>query len=291
MVKRSWFYQNGFFTTMLVLVLLIHLILLAVRISRDYQVAQKSPDQSVTGPPIKMKVLSDSEYRALVKKQIVQSQDPSSFSKPLDARFLSDKDRQFNRQSLARKIGIFKESGKGKSSKDISLADLSTFAKNHDPIKEGVKALSRVRKNEASQGNAASRGISSTNDFVDHIPLGDTTYLNTIEYKYYGFYHRIRQKLEQFWGRSIQEKAAAFLKEGRHIASEDNLITSLEVTLNEAGEIVGIKVKGTSGVKELDEAAIHSFNEAGPFPNPPKGLMQDGLVKIEWGFVVQTSQN
>jgi outer membrane biosynthesis protein TonB len=44
----------------------------------------------------------------------------------------------------------------------------------------------------------------------------------------------------------------------------------------------------TSGIKELDDAAIESFNDAGPFPNPPKGLVVDGKVTIEWGFVVKS---
>lgn len=298
MVKRSWFYQNGLFTTLLVLVLLVHIILLIVEMHKDYELGKVVPNTSVPGPPIKTKLLTDSEYRTLAKKQIVQSQDPSMETKPKTARFLSDKNRQFDRQTLARKVDSFNTSGKGNGPRDISLADLAAFDKTHNPIEEGLKSLAQARKKSASSqqvagteaGSAASRGVSSTNDYIEDIPLGDTTYLNTVEYKYYGFFHRIRQKLEQFWGRSIQEKAAGLIKEGRSIASESNLITALEVTMNAVGEIVDIKIKGASGVKELDDAAISSFNEAGPFPNPPKGLMENGLVKIEWGFVVQTSQ-
>lgn len=70
-------------------------------------------------------------------------------------------------------------------------------------------------------------------------------------------------------------------------ASED-LITSLQITLNEKGQIIGVKILGTSGVKELDDAAIESFNQAGPFPNPPKDLLVNGKAVIEWGFVVKS---
>jgi protein TonB len=70
-------------------------------------------------------------------------------------------------------------------------------------------------------------------------------------------------------------------------ASQD-LITSLQVTLNEKGEIVKVKILGASGVKELDDAAVESFNEAGPFPNPPKDLLVNGHATIEWGFVVKS---
>ena len=116
----------------------------------------------------------------------------------------------------------------------------------------------------------------------------DFTKLNTQEYEYYGFYHRIRQKLEQFWGLNIQEQANKIFKQGRSIASDSNLITGLTIRLNERGEIVDIVLKSTSGVKELDDAAVESFNQAGPFPNPPKGMLQNGKATIDWGFVVNT---
>jgi protein TonB len=257
-------------------------------------------------PPIKIKIIPDSVVTA--KKQIVQSEDPVSKEKPKDSAFLSDKDRSFDRETMARKIDTFKKAGKGtpseetpgekkskvskaKPSKDkIALSDLGAFAKGHDPLKEEAKKIAKSGGPRAGtkSGEAQKPGVSSTNDFVDTGPLGDLTALNTVEYKYYGFYHRIRQKLEQFWGRSIQEKAESIMKAGRKVASDENLITGLIVTLNDGGEIIDIEVKSASGVKELDEAAVESFNEAGPFPNPPRGMVQNGHVKIEWGFVVKT---
>lgn len=291
-VKRSWFFQNGLFYTILAFVLLIHLILLAARMYKDQDLVRTVPDRSVTGPPIKVKIVSDPR-KVSIKKQIVQSQDPSSPSTPKDSAYLSDKNRQFDRETIAKKVDKFNEGGKGNAAKDISFSDLSTFEKNHHPLQAGAKAYAQARQQKAVAGNSTGdplhRGVSSTNDFVDKVPLGDLTYLNTSEYKYYGFYFRIRQKLEQFWGRSIQAKAEAIMEEGRRIASNENLITSLEVTMDKEGEITAIAIKGSSGVKELDDAAVESFNQAGPFPNPPEGLLENGLVKIEYGFVVQTS--
>lgn len=290
MIKRSWFYQNGLFYTILALVLLIHLLLMAVRLYQDMNVATIDP---ATGPPLKVKIVSGA--RPDKSRQIVQSADQDSSERPVDTAYLSDKDRRFDRQSVARTVDKFNQGSRGNSArpkKDLSLSDLSAFGKNHDPLKEAALARNKPASASNDQGTVSGdpqqRGISSTNDYVEGVPLGDLTHLNTVEYKYYGFFHRIRQKLEQFWGRSIQEKAESFIKEGRQIASEENLITAVVVTLNEAGEIIDVAIKGSSGVKELDDAAIESFNEAGPFPNPPKGLVQNGRVQIEWGFVVNT---
>lgn len=299
LIKRSWFWQNGMFYTILALVLLIHICLMAVRIYKDLDLAE-GPAQTKTSPPMKVTFTDRPKSSTMLKKQIVQSDGEKSESDPNNSRFLSDQNRTFDRQTLAKKIDKFNRAGKGdgkKDSKSIALSDLAAFDKSYNPLKEGAKALAASKRAVASKaksgtmtGDPTQEGESATNDYVEGIPLGDTTYLNTTEYKYYGFFLRIRQKLEQFWGRSIQDKAAALIKGGRQVATDENLITSLEVTLNPVGEIVAIAIKGTSGVKELDDAAVESFNDAGPFPNPPRGLIENGLVKVEWGFVVQTSQ-
>ena len=108
------------------------------------------------------------------------------------------------------------------------------------------------------------------------------------KYEFYGFYHRIREKLEQFWGRNIQDQADKMMKSGRSIASDTNHITSLTIELNKRGEIVNVNINSASGVRELDSAAIDTFNQAGPFPNPPTKMLKQGKATIKWSFVVNT---
>jgi protein TonB len=70
---------------------------------------------------------------------------------------------------------------------------------------------------------------------------------------------------------------------------EDELITRVLVTLDDGGKIRKIARISSSGVVELDEAAIESFEQAAPFPNPPKGIIEpDGLVRIRWDFILKT---
>ncbi len=83
------------------------------------------------------------------------------------------------------------------------------------------------------------------------------------------------------WKKSINPAEAS--------PQEAVLLTSLIIKMNEAGEIVKIQLKSTSGIKELDQVAIDSFNQAGPFPNPPKGMMKNGLATIQWGFAVESN--
>lgn len=255
---------------------------------------------------IKVKLVQEAlkELALSQKRQIVQSEDSENTQKTQDA-FLSDKDRSFDRQTVAKNIDTFQKAAKGNASatqvaqtaqksqkkanpmKNIKLSDLGF--ESGDPMPKEVSrnpAINSVKGME--NGDPLSQGLSATNDYVQEVTLGDFTHLNTVEYKFYGFFHRIRQKLEQFWGNSIQEKSRALFRSGRRLPASEDLVTSLQVTLNAEGEIVGVKITGASGVKELDDAAVESFNKAGPFPNPPKDLLVNGKATIEWGFVVKS---
>jgi protein TonB len=245
------------------------------------------------------------------RKQIVATEKGRE-EEPVDSRFMGEKNQSFDRQTTATDIGSFKNAGKGirqgadaiapgapkpkkkesmasakpgKKKRKISLGDLSIGDSEPDFDTEGAEMAQALG---LENGIASEMGLGRNNDYVDDIPLGDVTNLNTIEYKYYGFYHRIKQRLEQHWGSSLKEKAAKLYRTGRRIPANENKVTSLLITLDTKGNIVDIAVKTTSGVRELDDAAIESFNRAGPFPNPPQGMMVDGRAKIEWGFVVKS---
>jgi TonB family protein len=292
--------QQKSFYLLLGAVLSLHLGMLLVQVRDKFTAAEWTAP-----PPIKVKLVQEAlkELALSQKRQIVQSEDSEKREKMPDA-FLSDKDRSFDRETVARTIDRFKQAAKGNAEatqvaqksrpaqragdkiKDLKLADIGLAA--GDPV---PRPAARAPASEATKGVANGDpqfdGLSATNDYVEDMKLGDFTHLNTVEYKYYGFFHRIRQKLEQFWGNSIQEKSQAIFRAGRQLASQD-YVTSLQVTLNTKGEIVAVKILGASGVKELDDAAVESFNQAGPFPNPPKDLLVNGTATIEWGFVVKS---
>lgn len=252
------------------------------------------------------------------KQQIVNTEIKGRKEKPQDSRFLGEKDQSYDRQTVAKKIDSFKEAGKGiksgvsrpveqvhatksqgkvkdvakkaklakkKTKKSLTLADLAV-----GEVKE-IKPVKQRRPSMASlglkNGKAGKSGLAQNNDFVEDIPLGDMTNLNTSEFKYFGFYDRIRKKLEQYWGNSLREKAEQIHRSGRRIPASENLVTSLIVSIDSKGQILEVVIKGTSGVTELDQAAVESFNKAGPFPNPPTGLIKNGRAQIEWGFVVK----
>ncbi len=279
---------------------LLHATFLLVKIQNEMKVTWHEPES------IKIKLVQEvlKDMAMNNKRQIVQSEDSASNERKPDA-FLSDKNRSFERETVSKNIDRFKKAAKGnsaatqvtqkarpakKKAKAINDLNLSDFGvASGEPLpKEVARTPASVTEKGLENGDPLSNGFSASNDYVEEVQLGDFTHLNTVEYKFYGFYHRIRQKLEQFWGNSIQEKSLALFRSGRRMPASQDLVTNLQVTLNEKGEIIGVKILGASGVKELDDAAVESFNQAGPFPNPPKDLLVNGKAVINWGFVVKS---
>jgi len=253
--------------------------------------------------PLDLSVVEDKEIRLKLrldnkarKRQIVETQSTKNKQPPKETRFLGKRDQFLNKQSVTKKVGSFKLAGIGKktgvelnkkllkSKTEMNLKDLS-LVRSPVVAKKKTKQAKMILGIDA--GKLGQLGLAQSNDYVEDVPLGDVTSLNTIEYKYFGFYNRIKQKLEQFWGRSLKEKADAIYRSGRRMPASADRITSVIVTIDAKGNIIDVTIASTSGMRELDEAAVESFNKAGPFPNPPKGMITNGVAKIEWGFVVK----
>lgn len=240
-------------------------------------------------------------------KQVVETQDSEQKLRPPNKAFLGKKNNTFARETKAAKNGSFKAAAKGDKNghkklaqeiekalrnpklKKLKFSDLAAQSSLKPKALKKSKTVSRSSKLGLSNGKDKKAGLSRSNDYLEEVPLGDFTRLNTQEFEFYGFYHRIREKLEQFWGANLQEQMQKIYQSGRSIASGQNLLTSLVIKMNNKGEIIHIQLGSTSGIKELDDVAIDSFNQAGPFPNPPQGMLKDGVATIKWGFAVQSN--
>lgn len=126
-------------------------------------------------------------------------------------------------------------------------------------------------------------------DYVKGLKESEKTALNTKEYVFYGYFQRIRERLDRAWVPILRERLVKLWKTGRQLASDMDHTTQVMVILNPSGEIVRVKVMSESGTRDLDEAAVRAFNQAGPFPNPPRGIVDpNGEIQIPWQFVLKT---
>jgi TonB family protein len=194
-------------------------------------------------------------------RRIVRSQGFES-ERPLDkGAYLSDKNRLVKRQTRARE--------------NLELSSLGAYSPGHHPLKVA-----------AQKNQQGVRGSSS--EYLPEVELGEVSELNTVQFKYYGYFQRIKDRLEQYWGVSVKEKVRELVRRGRAIAGNDQFVTGIKVILNTKGEVISVQMRSGSGVTEFDQAAQEAFMNAGPFAHPPRGLIREGKVEIEWGFVIDT---
>ncbi|MBL6988587.1 MAG: energy transducer TonB [Bacteriovoracaceae bacterium] len=266
------------------------------------------PVKQIIFPTSKLKIKKLAQKRLKVKlkgRQVVSTESSKKNEVPEDPKYLSNKSNKFDKQVVSKNIASFKKAGKGvatgvkkviyakaqnkKTPPKITLKDLSMIKPKFKEFKKGTKkGQKRLITLGQLNGLANTVGLSASNDYVDDIPLDDMTNLNTLEYKYFGFMDRIKKQLEQFWGVTLKNKVKKMLRGGRRPAFAEDKITSLLIQLDTHGNILEVAVKHTSGIKELDDAAVESFKKAGPFPNPPKGLIKNGNAVLRWSFVVKS---
>lgn len=125
---------------------------------------------------------------------------------------------------------------------------------------------------------------SAANDHLKDVEEGDGTYLNTREWKYASFFNRVKQSVGQHWNPASQLRLRD--PTGVIYGGKDRY-TVLAVTLNDHGMVKDIYVEKSSGIDFLDLEAVHSFERAQPFVNPPPGLFDaDAMVRFSFGFMI-----
>ena len=175
-------FKNSFY-----LFLLISLALHLISISKHFKVSRVSPVPLTVDEkaPIKLKLVQEK------KKQIVETQQSESEAnlEKIKDRFLSNKKNLFKKETIASKVGKFKNASSSKSGKkglksndslkkislkDFALSDLSKFQ---------VQKSQSKGDSQNSKSNTKPSQISQTNDFIDDVPIGELTQLNTSEFQ------------------------------------------------------------------------------------------------------------
>lgn len=135
-------------------------------------------------------------------------------------------------------------------------------------------------QNVSHAGDAAQAGGGAPNDDLRDVQAGEGTYLNTREWKFAGFFNRVKQAVSARWDPNGRLRA-----KGRQTIYADK-VTLLSVTLRADGSLADVFVAQTSGIDALDLEAVQAFEHAQPFSNPPAGLAQNGLIRFNFGFSV-----
>ncbi len=244
-------------------------------------------------------------------RQIVE-QDEKRVNNELDknAKFLSRYNQRVAKETKAAKVGKFQNDAKeGQVEKKPTL-----HAEQKNQTKEKKQRKATKQKNlltaefsdvtlpsisalkpqfhwDNVQVGVPNPGpVSQTDDHLKEVETGPQTLLSSREFVYYSYYSRIKERLRIFWEPKIKEKITRLFMSGRHLASAEERITKLVITLDRAGKLIRVQVLGESGLKDLDDAAVEAFQAAAPFPNPPTGIVEnDGTIKIRWDFILEAN--
>jgi TonB family protein len=125
------------------------------------------------------------------------------------------------------------------------------------------------------------------NDHLEGVEEGEGTFLNTREWKYAGFFNRVKQSVGEHWdpGSVMRRRDPT----GQIYGWRDRR-TILTIVLDRSGGLSDLSVEKSCGVEFLDEEAMAAFRRAQPFNNPPAALLDEqGQVKFSFGFYLEMS--
>lgn len=223
------------------------------------------------------------------RERIVQTQLKKPTEKATENAFLGAQNQVVEKET----VSLRKEA---KSQSQNRMTRPSPQTKSGEALKGLAKLglalphfTTQQEKHEELQPNWVNPSNMEAQDFVQGLKESDQTALNTKEYVFYSYFQRIRERLDRAWVPILQARLKVYFKTGRSLASDMNHTTQVMVYLNTKGEVIRVQLVGESGTRDLDDAAVNAFNEAGPFPNPPQGLVDStGLIRISWDFVLKT---
>jgi protein TonB len=243
--------------------------------------------------------LADEKSTDPSQKRMVQTQKARKTSEAPDSKLLGEQNQHVERQTVSKerlvvtpkpgapaqpteqqKQANAEKATRKTQSKDLSKLGLAILPKVEPDVRESP--FSPPKKSSGQDGVLAQ-------DYVKGFEEGERTVLSTKEYVFFGYFQRIRERLDLAWNRRLQKQLAKIWRKGRSLAADMDHTTRLLVTLDQGGVIVRVQTIEESGTRDLDEAAIRAFNDAGPFPNPPQGIVDaDGRIRIRWDFVLKT---
>lgn len=146
------------------------------------------------------------------------------------------------------------------------------------------KVTSITQKGKYSPQEKKGSGVSASDDYIEGAVIGPMTILNTQEFKYYGYYEKIKSKVQETW-RPLIKTAITKLRVQKKLTIGVH-ITKILVTLNEHGEVISVGFVQLSGVELFDRMAVKAFIDAANFPGPPKELIKDNKFFLRWDFTI-----
>jgi TonB family protein len=253
-----------------------------------------------TRPTVQKNAKNPASSRVVDTKQAERTKDPVNTS------YLGAQNQKVREETQARKAGLIREQASENKTQQREAALQATKMKNPTenaitPAKKlsglGLAILPKTHRSaqDPAESNpdrpalVTPQGAMGGGEYIKGLKEGEFSALNTREFVFYSYFQRIRERLDRAWVPILRAHLTKMYKSGRTLASDMDHHTKILVHLTTDGEITRVQVISESGTRDLDDAAVKAFNKAGPFPNPPKGLIGTAKeIKIPWEFILRT---
>jgi protein TonB len=232
--------------------------------------------------------------------QIVETPPPEVEKTPEKADYLAEHDQTVDEETRTERFKVnpevlspiysekTKAQVKGEQVEDLKMDKPSTGAtvgnNRFDPDRDGsLAALPSPWAKSNKPGIADPVQSSAAESMLEGAPqndrldekVGPQLALNTKEYLYAGYLKRIRRLVNFYWSQNLDNLSSSVR------LTHTQYDTTVNVILNADGALEYIDVTEKSGSPELDDAVVQAFRIAGPYPNPPEGLVEkDGRVYL-----------
>lgn len=188
------------------------------------------------------------------------------------AQFLAEKTQRVQMQTRAENYGQFRKKGGSNSSPQPAqktLPDGDFFKQNHS----GLTGESGRAQQEF--------------DLPRNIKYGNATVLNTDADIFASFYNRVTDLVYVRWMQKLDALMNQLPLETKQKLSGRTWSSEVEIQLDSEGHYLRGLIMKKSGFQPFDAAAIFGFQNAGFFPNPPKGKVEsDGLIRLKYRISV-----
>jgi TonB family protein len=241
--------------------------------------------------------------------QIVRAPDTGDSRRPDDARFVSDRNTRTKRETASSlRMIAAAEPARRASAPGAGGEERSDRPGGLPSPLEGVPGGSLERSEEGPRGvaprgrpqprqfearpsiGALSSAIRGTGlDRFEDVPEGRETALNAVSWRHAPFFNRLARQVEQYWEPG---KEFRLHDPTGHIYGFRDRETIVKVILNRDGSVRHLYVIHASGADFLDDEAVEAIDEAGPFPNPPRGLVDphDDIIAFNFSFTVHVGE-
>lgn len=222
-------------------------------------------------------------------------------ARPERARFLSDRDRRAERETVAKPAPGQSGRPSGASAQPAPAPEVAKLAKPAgEPLTEapgiggtrvGVAQPDLQPKPQPARPLVMNFDVKGEGGVpsLDGIAVGNLTVLNAEAWRYATFFDRVGDTLYGVWRVEFLPRPPVPSVAARPRGG--SVRVALGVSLDGSGRAVEVTVRRSSGLKDVDELLAELIRSSAPFPNVPPGLLDSGgrysdvwIIGLVWGW-------